>query len=938
MDELTSSNIQVVLRIKEGKGFDQILHSTSLTASLNGHLLETNAIEASANPQYTTDLIWELDKITLRKLRSGQVTLKLECFAFKEDDTKDKVGYALLSIRSAQIVPRNKSTNVKYTWHKLLGLKSDIKPPKPELFLALCVEEQEIKPNLTIEPSQTPALAQNEHIIQLGSINTSLDLFLLSITACFLENIDFLLPAKYFINERRNLTLCYTIFNSDVSVKLIEQNHEKNLLCSEKVILKIKSSLDELKNYLDQNPFLFLSLHYQNNLISRSQVDLRSLISDENIGGFHNSSPNICTIIEQKCTLTRESPDTLLFDTNKPYIDLVIKLTHAGMNLNPMEQQNLTESVHSESYSVCNEDPFSLYNNPNFSLNSKLPELESHRNPYGDCGQNISLCNSNCLMKYNTHNSDLRSHEALKICNSTSYHMLQKQEHLCACVESPKSAEAYHCYCLHIKLNAMTLLSTNLKIKDINFRFHHPKAQIMSTLYQKLPISSGEKVKFQDVGCKLQFISVVNEIKNLLLAFPPKLTIHDAGSIENIIFSECILDVVRLFHQSKLECQYEAPLFDANKKHIGKFDIMLHLEDQGPYYKAGRKAHAENFGPPILDDSLAYKIVDELETWKERQKEMFNFELKKKEERHLHILAEEWQKRKENLEVKLANSVEQCKSLALSLNNATEDLKSRRLKNLEKEAKLIQANEELKWRYESKLQEVREIYCALKDDLTAKISTLEDKNTMLEAKIEPLLTENDELKRTIMKQNEKLVLLEKDLLDQDETSSLHQELKLLKEKLHSTQNSKIFFKEQWAKAVREIHRITTEYQQVMEFQIKSSKEELENLDLEEMLSTDTTALATDRILLDQIQKEVDIMKPSLNLQWKEDENIFNIPDEYDSSVSRGKQQVESSTEHEKKLKKLMEERDTLLKTGSYNIDDSIIVNLNSEIRSLLLNN
>ncbi|XP_066597046.1 protein Daple-like isoform X2 [Prorops nasuta] len=719
MDELTSSNIQVVLRIKEGKGFDQILHSTSLTASLNGHLLETNAIEASANPQYTTDLIWELDKITLRKLRSGQVTLKLECFAFKEDDTKDKVGYALLSIRSAQIVPRNKSTNVKYTWHKLLGLKSDIKPPKPELFLALCVEEQEIKPNLTIE---------------------------------------------------------------------------------------------------------------------------------------------------------------------------------------------------------------------------KLPELESHRNPYGDCGQNISLCNSNCLMKYNTHNSDLRSHEALKICNSTSYHMLQKQEHLCACVESPKSAEAYHCYCLHIKLNAMTLLSTNLKIKDINFRFHHPKAQIMSTLYQKLPISSGEKVKFQDVGCKLQFISVVNEIKNLLLAFPPKLTIHDAGSIENIIFSECILDVVRLFHQSKLECQYEAPLFDANKKHIGKFDIMLHLEDQGPYYKAGRKAHAENFGPPILDDSLAYKIVDELETWKERQKEMFNFELKKKEERHLHILAEEWQKRKENLEVKLANSVEQCKSLALSLNNATEDLKSRRLKNLEKEAKLIQANEELKWRYESKLQEVREIYCALKDDLTAKISTLEDKNTMLEAKIEPLLTENDELKRTIMKQNEKLVLLEKDLLDQDETSSLHQELKLLKEKLHSTQNSKIFFKEQWAKAVREIHRITTEYQQVMEFQIKSSKEELENLDLEEMLSTDTTALATDRILLDQIQKEVDIMKPSLNLQWKEDENIFNIPDEYDSSVSRGKQQVESSTEHEKKLKKLMEERDTLLKTGSYNIDDSIIVNLNSEIRSLLLNN
>lgn len=38
----------------------------------------------------------------------------------------------------------------------------------------------------------------------------------------------------------------------------------------------------------------------------------------------------------------------------------------------------------------------------------------------------------------------------------------------------------------------------------------------------------------------------------------------------------------------------------------------------------------KNLGPPILDDSLAYKIVDELETWKERQKEMFKAEVHNK--------------------------------------------------------------------------------------------------------------------------------------------------------------------------------------------------------------------------------------------------------------------------------------------------------------------
>lgn len=33
------------------------------------------------------------------------------------------------------------------------------------------------------------------------------------------------------------------------------------------------------------------------------------------------------------------------------------------------------------------------------------------------------------------------------------------------------------------------------------------------------------------------------------------------------------------------------------------------------------------FSETVLDNSLAYKIVDELETWKERQKEMFKDEV-----------------------------------------------------------------------------------------------------------------------------------------------------------------------------------------------------------------------------------------------------------------------------------------------------------------------
>lgn len=48
--------------------------------------------------------------------------------------------------------------------------------------------------------------------------------------------------------------------------------------------------------------------------------------------------------------------------------------------------------------------------------------------------------------------------------------------------------------------------------------------------------------------------------------------------------------------------------------------------------------------------------------------------------------------------------------------------------------------------------------------------------------------------------------------------------------MQNAQENKSFFKEQWAKAVREIHRIKMEHQQAIQIQIKNSKEELQNLE------------------------------------------------------------------------------------------------------------
>lgn len=75
-------------------------------------------------------------------MRSGQAALKLECFALKENKAKERIGYVLLSIRSAHIIFKHEDLSPKANWHKLLGLRSDLKIQKPELLLILRVENR----------------------------------------------------------------------------------------------------------------------------------------------------------------------------------------------------------------------------------------------------------------------------------------------------------------------------------------------------------------------------------------------------------------------------------------------------------------------------------------------------------------------------------------------------------------------------------------------------------------------------------------------------------------------------------------------------------------------------------------------------------------------------------------------------------------------------
>lgn len=68
----------------------------------------------------------------------------------------------------------------------------------------------------------------------------------------------------------------------------------------------------------------------------------------------------------------------------------------------------------------------------------------------------------------------------------------------------------------------------------------------------------------------------------------------------------------------------------------------------------------------------------------------------------------------------------------------------------------------------------------------------------------------------------------------------------MQEKLESANNSKLFFKEQWGRAVREIHRIKSEHAKNIQVQLRCRKDELKKLGLEQIFYSEKNKNSLER--------------------------------------------------------------------------------------------
>ncbi|KPJ15798.1 Centrosomal protein of 120 kDa [Papilio machaon] len=337
--------------------------------------------------------------------------------------------------------------------------------------------------------------------------------------------------------------------------------------------------------------------------------------------------------------------------------------------------------------------------------------------------------------------------------------------------------------------------------------------------------------------------------------------------------------------------------------------------------------------PAVEREAIMQKFIDELEDWKERQQELYKCQLGRKEEYHLELLSREWEKRREELEEKLRGGVERCRALAADLSRATEDFRLRGYRNTERERKLLEAKKALEAHYTAKYQELREASQKMEDDMHHQLKLKDMKIEELELKMHTL-EKNIEVLKNNMRNMEKDSESRHSGLTKDQTASLIQELRCLEEKLDSAVQSKAFFKEQWGRAVRELHLTKMSSRRHMLSQLRREKSRLNQVGLDtiddfEMNKGDELNGSDIKKLKDDFYADLLANTPPL-----ESHSAISLPgpDGLDMFMEMKNAPKNSIND---KLNELISQRDQLIQQD--NPDEAMLKQLNNEIRSILIN-
>ncbi|XP_052758470.1 centrosomal protein of 120 kDa-like isoform X2 [Galleria mellonella] len=882
MDELRGPNIQIVLHVKEGLGFGFLRTPFVVSGSLNGYMLETDPVVPTHAPIFDAELVWEADKRRFRSLRVQNVPVKVEVYTTSTQGRKDKVGYLLLSLLGAQPCPSNKVIDIKHTWQRLLGVKSEGKCCHPQLLLSLSVEDRANTPTprnelrmfhsnevaypstyptstsvtgksvlLTLNeyieeskktvtsPDLQPILMCDEGLIQIGS---GRHLFVLSLVIGAVENLDLLLPSSI-SNKNVYCYITYSVFTHNIMTDRVGASvgsGRTSAQFNQRSSLRLRGSLPDLGRYFAECPHLVTKVCAGDINIGICSLDLRKLVPTDDTNDFLNKFCNAerALTIHERCFILR-CEGVAREEGRRPFVDVEMSLKYVGLQ-DKEKPKNLTARSATQLDSNVQREP--VHQDPTIDYKSgSCTDLDPN---VGGVAYTSVAARNTARYKDASGESIIKSNEIAELIKKMCDSFAQSQERLLASRSRP--------------------LTSDMQVQ-------------CEPIQQDSHVNQKEDTKVEELTREVIDNTAENNIEN--------------RPSENI----------------KLETSKS----DACTSQTEKVKLLISPTDR---------------------DAIMQGFVDELEDWKEKQQELYKCQLKRKEEYHLELLAKEWAKKRVELECKLSRGIEQCRTLAADLARASDDFRLRGYRNVDREKKLLEAKKALEAHYTAKYQELREASQKMEDDMNHQLKLKDMRIEELELKVKQL-DKHVEVLKTNLKNCEKDAENRYSGLTKDQTASLIQELRCLEEKLDSAVQSKAFFKEQWGRAVRELHLSKLHARKHVLTQLQSHRRELGDMGLDTIQDQEEDKTNQNNVDIKKLKDDflVDILAntPALESHSIISDSIPDGMDIFKSMKSAPRNPIND------KLNDLMAQRDRLIQQE--NPDEDHIKQLNYEIRSMLLN-
>ncbi|XP_032123578.1 centrosomal protein of 120 kDa isoform X1 [Sapajus apella] len=992
-----SDQLLIVVSILEGRHFPKRpKHMLVVEAKFDGEQLATDPVDHTDQPEFATELAWEIDRKALHQHRLQRTPIKLQCFALDSiTSAKETIGYIILDLRTAQETKQapkwyqllsNKYTKFKSEIQISIALETDTKAPV-DSFKAKGAPPRDgkgsgvhvqIMQNCCIVPAILAGLDPRDIVAvlneeggyhQIGPAEYCTDSFIMSVTIAFATQLEQLIPCTMKLPERQpEFFFYYSLLGNDVTNEpfndLINPNFEP-----ERASVRIRSSIEVLRVYLALQSKLQIHLCCGDQSLGSTEIPLTGLLKKGSTeinqrpvtveGAFTLDPPNrakqklapipveLAPTVGVSVALQREGIDS------QSLIELKTQNEHEPEHskkkvLTPVKEKTLTgpKSPRVSPVPSHNQSPPTKDDATESEVESLQYDKDTKPNPKAGSSVPVSLA-----QPVTTSNaSEVASGQKIAV-PATSHH-----------------------FCFSIDLRSILALEIGFPINCIlrySYPFFGSAAPIMTN--PPVEVRKNMEVFLPQSYCAFDFATMPHQLQDTFLRIPllVELWHKDKMSkdlllgiariqLSNILSSE----KTRFLGSSGEQCWRQTysetvPVIAAqgSNNRIADLSYTVTLEDYGLVKMreifvsdSSQGVSAVQQKPSSLPpapcpseiqteprETLEYKAALELEMWKEMQEDIFENQLKQKELAHMQALADEWKKRDRERESLVKKKVAEYTILEGKLQKTLIDLEKREQQLASAESELQREKKELQSERQRNLQELQDSIRRAKEDCIHQVE-------LERLKIKQLEEDKHRLQQQLNDAENKYKILEKEFQQFKDQQSNKPEIRLqseinllnlekveLERKLESATKSKLHYKQQWGRALKELARLKQREQESQMARLKKQQEELEQMRLRYLAAEEKDTVKTEQQELLDIRNELNRLRQQEQKQYQDSREIASGK----KDGPHGSVLEEGLGDY---LTRLIEERDTLMRTGVYNHDDRIISELNRQIREILAKN